>query len=141
MAKIDGRTLDHTTSEHLREHALRRVREDGEKPSAVILSMGLCRTTIYRWLRVYDKGGFAALKSSKASGPEPKLNEKQRQKVRQWIVGKDPRQYGFDFGLWTRRIVSELIKEKLGVSMELNRCGPVVGESRHHASKAAAPRL
>jgi transposase len=123
MAKIDGRALDHTTTEHLREQAVRRVREDGEKPSTVIHSMGLCRTTIYRWLRAYDKGGFAALKSTKACGPEPKLDEKQRQKVRRWIVGKDPRQYGFDFGLWTRRIVAELIKEKFGIDLELTAVG------------------
>ena len=85
--------------------------------------MGLCRTTIYRWLRAYDSGGLEALKSRKAFGPEPKLNEKQRQKVRQWIVGNDPRQYGFDFGLWTRRIVSEMIKEKMKVDMELTAVG------------------
>ena len=85
--------------------------------------MGLCRTTIYRWLRAYDEGGFDALKSSTACGPEPKLNEKQRQKVRGWIVGKDPRQYGFDFGLWTRRIVAELIKEKFDITLELTAVG------------------
>ncbi len=26
-----------------------------------------------------------------------------------WINGKDPRQYGLDFGLWTRNIVADLI--------------------------------
>jgi len=123
MAKIDGRTLDHVTSEHLRKQAVRRVREDGERPSAVMNSMGLCRTTIYRWLRAFDKDGFEAIRSSKSSGPSPKLNEKQRQKVRKWIVGKDPRQYGFDFGLWTRRIVSELIDEKFGVTLGLTAVG------------------
>jgi len=123
MAKIDGRTLDHATNEHLREHAVRRVREDGEKPSEVMRSMGLCRTTIYRWLRAYEEGGSEALKSSKAPGPAPKLDERQRQAVKGWIVGKDPRQYGFDFGLWTRRIVSELIEEKFGVEMELTAVG------------------
>jgi len=123
MAKIDGRTLDHTTCEHLRGHAVRRVREDGERPSEVMNSMGLCRTTIYRWLRAFDQGGIEAMKSSKSTGREPKLNERQRRKVRGWIVGKDPRQYGFDFGLWTRRIVSELIKEKFEVTLELTAVG------------------
>lgn len=123
MATIDGRTLDHITNEHLREHAVRRVREDGERPSAVMKPMGLCRTTIYRWLRAFDKGGLEAIRSSKSTGPEPKLNEKQRQKVSKWIIGKDPRQYGFDFGLWTRRIVSELIDEKFGVTLGLTAVG------------------
>lgn len=117
MPKIDGRTLDHQTSEHLRILAVLRVRKDKEEPSAVMKSLGLCRTAIYPWLRAYDKGGIEALKSSKAAGPKPKLTDKQKQMVRTWIVGKDPRQYGFDFGLWTRGIVAEMIEAKFGVAL------------------------
>jgi len=40
MLKIDGRTLDHGTSEHLRILAVRRVREDKEAPSEVMKSWG-----------------------------------------------------------------------------------------------------
>jgi hypothetical protein len=58
MPKIDGRTLDHGTSEHIRILAVRRVREDKEKPSEVIKSLGLCRTTIYRWLRMTKGQAF-----------------------------------------------------------------------------------
>lgn len=123
MAKIDGRKLDHATSEHLRMHAVRRVREDGEKPSDVMRSMGLCRTAIYPWLRAYDSKGVAALASSKAQGPASKLTERQAQQVRRWIVGKDPRQYGFDFGLWTRRIVVEMVKDQFGIQMGLTAVG------------------
>ena len=46
-------------------------------------SLGLCRTTIYPWLRRYDKEGLDALKASKAKGPASKLSDKQ--KVRGWI--------------------------------------------------------
>ena len=72
-----------------------------EKPlSEVMRSLGLCRTTIYPWLRKFEEHGWDALAEQIAQGPEPKLTEKQRQKVKRWILGKDPRQYGFDFGLW-----------------------------------------
>jgi len=121
--RIDGRTLDHKTLEHLRLTAVRRVIQDGEAPSEVMKSMGLCRTSIYRWLREQEAGGWAALAEKIAQGPEPKLTEKQRQQVRRWIVGKDPRQYGFDYGLWTRRIVQDLIERKLGVSLGLTAVG------------------
>jgi transposase len=126
MVKIDGRTLDHGTSEHIRILAVRRVRENKEKPSEVMKSLGLCRTTIYRWLRTYDKGGLRKLKSSKATGPAPKLTDKQKQKVRTWIVGKDPRQHGFDFGLWTRAIVAEMIEDKFGVKLGLTAVGKLL---------------
>src|SRR6059036_3136738 len=123
MANIDGRTLDHRALEHLRILAVKRVIEDGEVPSKVMKSLGLCRTTIYPWLRKFEDQGWEALVEKIAQGPEPKLTEKQRQKVKRWILGKDPRQYGFDFGLWSRRIVQSLIEEKLGVVMGLTAVG------------------
>jgi transposase len=123
MAKIDGRTVDHKTLEHMRKLAVKRVIEDGEMPSEVMHSLGLCRTTIYRWLRKFEDQGWEALAEKIAQGPEPKLNEKQRQQVKRWILGKDPRQYGFDFGLWTRRIVQTLIQEKMDVELGLTSVG------------------
>ncbi len=123
MANIDGRTLDHKALEHLRILAVKRVIEEGEAASEVMKSLGLCRTTIYPWLRKFENQGWDALAEKIAQGPEPKLTEKQRQKVKGWILGKDPRQYGFDFGLWSRRIVQTLIEEKLGVTMGLTAVG------------------
>lgn len=43
--------------------------------------------------------------------------------VRRWIIGKDPRQYGFEFGLWSRLIVAALIAAKFGVSLGLTAVG------------------
>ena len=126
MATIDGRTLDHKTLNHIRIQAVRRVVEDGERPSDVMKSFGLCRTTIYPWLREFTDKGWAALAESISQGPEPKLTEQQRQRVKRWILGKDPRQYGFDFGLWTRRIVQQLIQEKLGVELCLTSVGKLL---------------
>ena len=91
--------------------AVRRVRE-GEQPSEVMKSYGLCRTTIYRWLRAAERNGEAALASRKHPGRQFTLTEKQMKAVRVWICGKDPRQYAFDFGLWTRKIVAQLIERK-----------------------------
>jgi len=75
-----------------------------------------------------------------AQGPEPKLDEKQRQQVKRWILGKDPRQYGFDFGLWSRRIVQVLIQEKLGIELGLTAVG---GYCRFgdHPAEAVTPGL
>jgi transposase len=122
MVKIDGRTLDHATLEHLRKLAVQRVLA-GEKPSAVAKSLGFYRTSIYKWLRAHKKGGEAQLQSHKAAGPEPKLTDQQCQQVRRWIVGRDPRQYGFDFGLWTRQIVATMIAERFGVTYSLPGVG------------------
>ena len=126
MLKIDGRKLSHKALEHLRLLAVRRVMEDGERPSAVMDSLGLCRTSIYPWLRTYRDQGLEGLVEKISQGPEPKLSEPQRQRVRRWILGKDPRQHGFDFGLWTRRIVQTLIREKMGVELCLTSVGKLL---------------
>jgi transposase len=123
MPKIDGRKLSHKALEHMRILAVRRVLEDGERPRDVMDSLGLCRTSIYPWLRTCKDEGLEALVEKIAQGPEPKLTDPQRQQVRRWILGKDPRQHGFDFGLWTRRIVQTLIKEKMDISLCLTSAG------------------
>lgn len=122
MAKIDNRSLDHKVLEHMRLLAVDRVLA-GEKPSAVAQSFGIYRTSIYKWLRTHRKHGREALKSTTAKGPTPKLTDHQKSRVRRWIVGKDPRQYGFDFGLWTRSIIAEMIQDRFKVSLTLPSVG------------------
>lgn len=126
MATIDGRKLDHKTLEHIRTQAVRRVIEDGEAPGEVMRSFGLCRTSIYPWLREFKDKGWEALAESIAQGREPKLSEKQKQQVKRWILGKDPRQYGLDFALWTRKIVQYLIQEKMGIELCLTSVGKLL---------------
>jgi transposase len=125
--RIDGRTLSHETSETIRRLAVRRVKE-GERPSRVIQSYGLCRTTIYKWLRAARRGGEAALKARKHPGRRPTLTARQKLQVRGWINGKDPRQYGFDFGLWTRQIVAALIEQKFRVRIGVTAVGRLLAE-------------
>ena len=125
--RIDGRTLSHEASETIRRLAVQRVK-DGERPSDVIKSFGLCRTTIYKWLEADRGGGEEALKARKHPGPEPKLSPTQKLKVRKWINGKDPRQYGFDFGLWTRQIVADLVEEKFGIQIGVTAVGRFLAE-------------
>ena len=114
-------------AEEIRRLAVYRVRV-GETPSSVIRSYGLCRTTIYHWLRADAEEGQEALASRKATGRPRVLDEKQRKKVLFWINGKDPRQYGFDFGLWTRRIVSARIQREFGVGLGVTAVGRLLYE-------------
>jgi transposase len=123
MATIDGRTLDHKALAHIRHLAVKRVVEDGESPSAVMKSFGFSRTAIYPWLRKWKAEGWDALVERIAEGPAPKLSKSQRQQVKRWILGKDPRQYGFDFGLWSRRIVQSLILERMQVDLGITAVG------------------
>jgi transposase len=125
--KRDGRKLDHATLETIRLMAVERVRE-GEAPSTVVASYGLCRTAIYKWLAAAAKPGVGvrALLSRKATGRPRSLTPRQEQQVFRWINGKDPRQYGLDFGLWTRALVADLITQKFGVTLSLASVGALL---------------
>ena len=105
--------------------AVERVRE-GEAAPAVIASYGFNRTTIYKWLAAAAKPGvgLGALKSRPAPGRPRSLTPRQEQQVFRWINGNDPRQYGLDFGLWTRSVVAELVERKFGIRLGL----PAIGE-------------
>lgn len=109
--------------------AVERVRE-GEAPSAVISSYGFSRTTIYKWLGVAAKPGVGVrgLTLRSASGRPRSLTVRQEQQVFRWINGNDPRQYGLDFGLWTRKVAADLIERKFGVRLGLTAVGELLAK-------------
>jgi len=127
--KRDGRTLDHGTLETIRLMAVERVR-DGEAPSAVIASYGFSRTSIYRWLKAAAKPGVGlrALRARRATGRPRSLTPHQERQVFRWVNGKDPRQYGLDFGLWTRSTVADLIERKFGIQLGLTAVGELLAK-------------
>lgn len=125
--KKDGRKLDRKAQEAIRLMAVERVRE-GESPSAVIASYGMNRTTIHKWLnRAKGKGaGVRKLRARKATGRPRTLTGKQERQIFHWVNGKNPMHYGFDFGLWTRQIVRELVQQKFGVTLSLASIGALL---------------
>ena len=123
--KCDGRKLDHKTLETIRQMAVERVRE-GELASTVIASYGFSRTSIYRWLKAVEDAGAAALRARSAPGRPRSLTAEQEQQVFRWINGNDPRQYGLDFGLWTRALVVELVERKFGIRLGLTAVGELL---------------
>jgi len=119
--------MDHRTLEEIRKMAVERVRE-GERASEVIASYGFHRCVIYRWLKAADSSpkGLAALDSRKGTGRHRKLTEVQERQVFRWVNGKNPMQYGFDFGLWTRQIVRTLVFQKFDTKLSLASIGALL---------------
>ena len=127
--KRDGRRFDHKTLETIRMMAVERVRE-GEPASEVIAGYGFNRTTIYKWLKasVQSSAGLEALRSRPATGRPRSLTPAQEQQVFRWVNGRDPRQYGLDFGLWTRAIVADLIRTRLGLDLGVTAIGELLAK-------------
>jgi len=116
MTEQDGRKLTHETLEALRIRAVKQV-EAGESPEIVIQALGFHRSSIYNWLASYREGGIEALKSRKAMGREPKLKGRQLQKLYHIITARNPLNLKFEFALWTRAMIRELIRDQFNVRL------------------------
>jgi transposase len=114
MAKGAGKRIPRRSLEDTRSLVLSAVDKGMTvDEAAAVFEVG--RSTIFGWLKVRRELGLAALKVKQAPGREPQLTDRQMAQLRGWIVGQDPRQLQFEFALWTREMVGELIKRKFGV--------------------------
>lgn len=91
---------------------------DGDvAPTAIRAALRLGRSTFFKWRAAYQSGGIDALKVRPISGGVSKLTKAQTRELRSWVIGKDPRQFQFDFALWTRAIIGQLMRDRFGIDM------------------------
>jgi len=93
--------------------------EQGKSPDLIAEILGVGRSTVFEWQAKYRSGGLAALNTKCSSGRPRKLSDQQMVQLFSLIVGKDPRQYGLGFALWTREMVAEIIHRQFGVQVSL----------------------
>jgi transposase len=127
VMKRDGRKVSRAAQEEMRLMAIDRMNE-GESPAAVAASFGLHRGWAYK-VRAKASGrgnGKRVLLARRATGRPRSLTAAQERQVFRWVNGKNPLQYGFDFGLWTRQIVSELVAQRFGVKLSLASIGAML---------------
>ena len=116
MKTTDARGLSHDKLTDLRRRGVAAV-QAGESPERVAQVFGVHRSTVYGWLARYRAGGWDRLDARKRGGRKPKLDAAAMAWVYRTVTLGDPRQYKFRFALWTSQIVSELIKERLGIRL------------------------
>lgn len=116
MKKTDARRLTHAQLTDLRKRGVIAV-QNGESPEDVVRALGISRATIYGWLSRYREGGWDQLDARKRGGRKPKLNAKALAWVYRVITLGDPRQYKFEFALWTSNMVRVLIRRRWGIDL------------------------
>ena len=102
-----------------------RLLGQGYTKAEVANILNVAESSVYEWQSKFRKGGLAALSTKIASGREMLLNDGQLLKLHGWIRG-NPRQVQFDFGLWTRKIVRDLIRREFGVDYSLQNVGKIL---------------
>lgn len=120
--KDDARKLSTDEQALLRRVAVQRV-FNGESAAQVTRCYGLGGKTIFKWLRVARERGLDALAPIPRTGRKRALSDAEASEVKCWIVGGSPRQYGFDSGLWTRKIVADLIAQRFRINLSVTAVG------------------
>lgn len=120
--EFDGRRLDHKTREKIRIRAVKLV-EKGQSPEQVIKALGFHRSCIYEWLAKYREGGVKALQTKSITGRPKKINGHQLKKIYDIVTSKNPLQLKFEFALWTRDMIRDLIWSQFGVKLSLVSVG------------------
>jgi transposase len=120
MRDNDGRKLDHKTLEQVRIRVVRQV-DSGARPEYVASVLGFARSTVFGWMARYREGPplVAWTKARTIPGRPQKLSVPQLRQIYTLIVGNDPRQLAFEFALWTREMVRELIRRESTSSRQL----------------------
>lgn len=87
----------------------------GWKQGAIAQAVGLSQGRVSQVLKVVREQGVAGLRTHKASGPEPKLNDAQRQALVAMLkAGAEA--FGFRGDVWTSQRVAQVIEGKFGVT-------------------------
>lgn len=74
------------------------------------------RTTIYRWIKQYEKDKSVARKSNPGSGRPSKLDSKQIRKITKLLL-KPASRYGFETDFWTIKRIIKIVFEKFNIKI------------------------
>lgn len=113
----DGRKIPDGVMYYIRVMAVHAIRVLGESPEVVAKAYNFNRACIYRWLRQYDEGGFAALESEMPAGAQPIVTGEMDEWLKQRVLEQAPVDFGYDTNLWTCGILAGLLKKEFGVTV------------------------
>jgi transposase len=85
------------------------------------------RRTIFSWLARYRSGGWDALKEGARAGRPRKLTGEDMQWLYDAITLGDPRNYQFEFCLWTLNTICTLIKRERRVELSKSAVSRLLG--------------
>lgn len=123
--KSDGRELDHRTLEVFRFRAIECL-QAGESPELISRILGLHVSTIYKWKRLFESGGWEILQAKAISGRPHAFDKKDEEWLKSFLESNNPQDLGFTIALWTRPIIKEIIEEYLGIQLSNTSVGKLL---------------
>jgi transposase len=73
----------------------------------------------YGWLAIYRGGGWARLDAKKRGGRRRLIDGKMMEWIYKTVTAGDPRQFKFNFALWTSKLIGEEIYRQFGIKLSM----------------------
>jgi transposase len=83
--------------------------------------LGHHSTTVQRWVRSFEKNGFAGLADCERPGRNTRLNQKHLKTVNN-DLRKPPRDLGYNQNLWDGKILSHHLEKSYGIKLGVRQC-------------------
>ncbi len=87
--------------------------QNGESPTVIARILGVCRTSLYRWLG-RAKESPEALAATPHPGPTPRLSDEQLQELERLLL-QGAKAHGWHNDLWSALRVAEVIRRHFGI--------------------------
>lgn len=81
---------------------------------------------VLQWVATFINHGQNGLVAKKVSGRPPKLNAEQLRRLAFLVREHYPNQLSFDFGLWTLRLIAQLIEREFKIKLSILTVGKVM---------------
>jgi transposase len=128
--KRDHRALDHRTLEFLRIRAVECVVEEGKTPMDVADFFGVPVQEVYKWRKMYERGGWKELEAKPIPGRPRKLDDDKAQCVGELVRTETPQTWKMPLALWTRASIATLIAILYGPCLCLASVGNLMDRLR-----------
>src|SRR4051794_30038922 len=114
------------TAEEMERRRRRAVElmQGGESPTVIARILGVCRTSLYRWLSM-AKASPEALAAKPHPGPAPRLTDPQAKEL-EGLLLKGAKAHGWPNELWSAQRVAEMIRRHFGVGYHVEHARKVI---------------
>src|SRR5437588_6679751 len=98
---------------------------DGRRPSQAARDLGVCRPTVYTWIRRFHERGLRGLEDRPRAGRPHTYTAEQRAEVIAAAL-TDPKGLGLPFGCWTLDRLRAYLHEQKGIGIKRSRIGEIL---------------
>lgn len=100
----------------------------GYAVSEVAELFGVSTRSVFKWLVAFAEGGQNGLLAKPGAGRPPKVSMEQMRWIADTVRERTPNQLTFEFGLWTLRLIGELIERQFAMRLSLPTLGKVMAQ-------------